>query len=232
MEPSVKGQLPKAYLRLDPLIDSHPDWPAMVALILWANRQLRRGYFRSLENIKKAIGKKRLQACIDRQDLVQLPDGSYHLVGWEEWQEGDHTVGERVRRCRDRRSIAVTSPLLDSKPPSEALGVKASGVEERIEQALVLSGSDKAPNGNGLTDEQKAEYASAVWEEFLKVSGQRGTRSITPLEYAALKRWMDAGIPLRVVLRGMADTKGKGRMLGYYNSSVQDAYEYHRQATA
>ena len=145
----MKGQLPRAYLRLDPLIDSHPDWPAMVTLILWANRQPRRGYFKSVHTIRKILGRKRLDACLARRDLAEQPDGTYYLIGWEEWQEGDLTVGDRVRRLRARRSIAVTPPLPERTSPSEASrrqGVKALGdispkeIPEKAKRAAAVEG--------------------------------------------------------------------------------------------
>lgn len=73
-------------------------------------------------------------------------------------------------------------------------------------------------------------YADDVWSAFLAKTGERVTRLMTPGEFETLKGWRDLGIPLRVVLRGIEDTRGRGRMLGYYNSSVLAAYESWRQA--
>lgn len=138
--------LPKVYLRLDPNLDAHADPEAMLKLMLWANRQPHRGRFRDLAVLRRVLGPKRLQAAIDRGDLREDEDGTgYYLAGWDEWQEGDHTVGERVARIRDRRKStrarqeapsnagaelqaverygAVTSPFPERKSPSEALGV-------------------------------------------------------------------------------------------------------------
>lgn len=123
-----RGQLPKAYLRLDPNADAHPDLDAMVRFMCWANRQPDRGRFKTLDVMRKLIGRKRLQACIDRGDVEQIPDGRWLLVAWDDWQEGDLTVGERVARLRDRRRYKVTNGTVTSTvtkplPPSEALGV-------------------------------------------------------------------------------------------------------------
>lgn len=82
----------------------------------------------------------------------------------------------------------------------------------------------------GVPSEQRPAYAEAVWDEFLRKSEHAVTRSISPGEYSTLTGWMDAGIPLAVILRGFKDTRGKGRMLGYFNSSVLEAYEKWRQA--
>jgi hypothetical protein len=146
----ARGQLPKAYLRMSPNLDAHPDPGAMVILMCWANRQLPRGHFKTLDALRGALGVKRLKQCLDRGDLVRRRNGRYYLDGWDEWQEGDFTVGERVARLRNRRKgdpdaggegplpvnkdvecngdVTVNaeaqgqdSPLLDRSSPSEAL---------------------------------------------------------------------------------------------------------------
>ena len=231
----MKGQLPKAYLRLDPLIDSHPDWAAMVTLVLWANRQPRRGYFKTLEVIRKLIGRRRLDACIARRDLAEQPDGTYYLLGWDDWQEGDFTVGERMRRYRNKHVTGtVTNAVTLPSPPSEAARQQGSkAVETEKQRAVSIADSEKPPDGNshGVPEDQRQEYAAEVWAEFLRVSGQRSTRMATAVEFDVLKRWMDAGVPLRIVLRGMADCVGKGaRSLAYFAPAVSDAVEKQRQA--
>ena len=83
-----------------------------------------------------------------------------------------------------------------------------------------------------MTPAQRTEYAEAVWEEFLLRSGQPATRSISPVEWYTLAGWMNAGIPLRVVLRGLEDTGRPGRALTYYRASVAQAAENWRKALA
>jgi hypothetical protein len=82
----------------------------------------------------------------------------------------------------------------------------------------------------GVPQEHRAEYANVVWLAFLEKSGQPPTRLMSPAEFGVLRGWMDAGIPLRVVLRALADTKGTGRVLGYFAPSVSDAFEHWRLA--
>lgn len=98
-----RGQLPKAYLRIDPNLDAtHPSPGDMVALLCAANRQPRRGLFKSSELAEKVLGRALYRRAIDRGDLIQRGETVY-LDGWEEWQEGDFTVGERMKRLRSRR---------------------------------------------------------------------------------------------------------------------------------
>lgn len=103
MADEARGQLPKAYLRIDPNLDStHPAPGDMVALLCAANRQPRRGYFKTEDVARMALGRQLLTRSVARGDLRKNGTG-YHVDGWDEWQEGDINVGERMRRLRDRR---------------------------------------------------------------------------------------------------------------------------------
>lgn len=100
--PRERGQLPKAYLRIDPNIDfTHPAPGDMVALICAANRQPKRGLFKSPEIARRVLGRGLFERSMKRGDLVQNGAGVY-VDGWQEWQEHDWTVGERMRRLRSR----------------------------------------------------------------------------------------------------------------------------------
>jgi len=101
--PRERGQLPKAYLRIDPNLDStHADPGAMVELLCAANRQPHRGRFKSPEVAIRVLGRAAYRLALARGDLVQNGHGLY-VDGWDEWQEHDWTVGERMRRLRLRR---------------------------------------------------------------------------------------------------------------------------------
>jgi len=103
MTDEKRGNLPKAYLRIDPNLDAtHPAPGDMVALLCAANRQPKRGYFKSPELAIVVLGRPLYRRCTDRGDLVILRTGVY-VDGWDEWQEGDVNVGERMRRLRARR---------------------------------------------------------------------------------------------------------------------------------
>lgn len=138
----TRGMLPKAYLRVDPNIDqTHPDnLDGFIRLLCAANRQPTRGQFRSRAVLDSLFGKTATDRLIKRKDVREGAGGTIVVPGWEGWQEGDHTVAERMRRLRDERNNGVTSaspddpssvtaPSLDSNSPSEAtrrLGNKAS----------------------------------------------------------------------------------------------------------
>lgn len=114
----------KAYLRMDPLIDerkshySPAQLGSFVKVLALASRQSNRGRFRSakaLVGTLPAAYAKHVDFLIAEGDLVVHPDGSLYFDGYDEWQEGDSTVGERMARLRNRhRNGAVTGGTADA----------------------------------------------------------------------------------------------------------------------
>jgi hypothetical protein len=101
----TRDGLPRAYLRIDPNIDQvYPELrSSIIGLLCAAHRQPDRGRFRDRRLVEALCGRAYVARAFDREDLVTLPDGRPYVDGWDEWQEGDVTVGERMRRMRDRR---------------------------------------------------------------------------------------------------------------------------------
>jgi hypothetical protein len=101
----------RAYLRLDPAFDerkeAYPDgaYRSLIAVFCMAETQTHRGRFRSVDYVKRLLGKhgRHVSYLIAQGDLIVLSDGRVYVVGWDEWQEGDVTVAERVQRIRTRR---------------------------------------------------------------------------------------------------------------------------------
>jgi hypothetical protein len=145
------SQYPKAYLRIDPNIDQvRTDLDSFLRLLCAANRQPRRGYFKSVDIARMVLGKSALHRATTSGDLVLCADGTLYVDGWTEWQEGDLNVGERMRRLRARkRNAGVTPPVTGTVtppspkriPPSEALGVLSSSNEEDGEPAVTRRGN-------------------------------------------------------------------------------------------
>ena len=149
------SQYPKAYLRIDPNIDQvRTDLDSFVRLLCAANRQPRRGYFKSEQIARMVLGKAALHKAVNGGDLTLCADGSLYVDGWTEWQEGDLNVGERMRRLRNRKRNAavtqgvtptVTEPSPKRIPPSEALrrqGVFSSSNEEEGEAVVTAAIAD------------------------------------------------------------------------------------------
>lgn len=102
----------RAYHRVDPLMDDRKGHytPAQLGTYLkvqlLAGRQSNRGRFRSVAALRSMLPgayARHVDFLVSEGDLVTGPDGCAYLDGWDEWQEGDITVGERMARLRNRR---------------------------------------------------------------------------------------------------------------------------------
>ncbi len=128
----------RAYLRLDPLFDEHkegyPDgaYAALVSTFCLAESQPARGRFRNLDYYRRLLGKRGRWArfLIDHDDVTILDDGRIYVVGWDEWQEGDWKVNERVDRIRHRRSRTV--PVTVAVTPDVTVPVTVDVTDGRI----------------------------------------------------------------------------------------------------
>lgn len=82
-----------------------------------------------------------------------------------------------------------------------------------------------------LTNGQREVYASHVWDAVV----QRRC-SVAPemssAEWHVLATWMDKGIPLRIVLRGIKDCTGTPRTLLCFRAAVEEAAHKWRRALA
>jgi hypothetical protein len=102
----------RAYHRVDPLMDerkghySPAQLGAFLKVQLLAGRQKHRGRFRSLEALRSTLPAKyatHLPFLVAEGDVVIQKDGCAYIDGWDEWQEGDVTVKERMAKLRNRR---------------------------------------------------------------------------------------------------------------------------------
>lgn len=84
-----------------------------------------------------------------------------------------------------------------------------------------------------MLPDDRIEYARIVWQEWLTRRQDNGMGFQTPAEWFLITQWMDAEIPLRIVLRGMRDCAGKigpRTQLTYIQSSVEEAARHWRLA--
>jgi hypothetical protein len=97
--------MPRAYLRIDPNLDvTQADPGSFIRLLCAAARQPDRGRFRDRALLDRAVGRAKTSRFIAAGDVSVQPDGRLYVEGWDEWQEGDYTVAERMRRMRHRRA--------------------------------------------------------------------------------------------------------------------------------
>lgn len=102
----------RAYHRVDPLMDerkSHytpAQFGAFLKVQLVAGRQAHRGWFRSIEALRMSLPAgyaRHVPFLVSEGDVKVGRDGRAHVDGWDEWQEGDLTVKERMARLRNKR---------------------------------------------------------------------------------------------------------------------------------
>ena len=133
----------RAYVRFDPAfferkaIEQHYPLAAVAALagcICLGESQTPRGHFRDERLLKALLGPagRWVAYLIERGDLVRPKgNGQLYLDGWEEWQEGDWQVKERMARVRNRKradsSVDVTVPTVTSRPSGAGRGGAESG---------------------------------------------------------------------------------------------------------
>jgi len=160
----------RAYLRLDPaffdrkVIDQRYPPGAIAALvgaICHAEHQPQRGRFRDERVLRSLLGpvSRWVPFLIEKRDLVKVRgrSGELYVDGWDEWQEGDWKVGERVARIRNREradstvtgeSVGVTPPVtadvtvdvtVPSPPPDSVTTVTSLSDGDR--QSVIDSGS-------------------------------------------------------------------------------------------
>jgi hypothetical protein len=114
----------RAYLRLDPdfferkVVEDRYPLPAALALIstlCLSEDQPQRGRFRNAKLLRVLLDGdpptglgKWVPYLIEHGDLIAQDRGVLYIDGWDEWQEGDWKVAERVARIRARKSGTAT----------------------------------------------------------------------------------------------------------------------------
>ena len=125
----------RAYLRLDPYAtDRKSDYPdgafrAFFETLCHAEQQPQRGRFRNRKLLAVLLEKRArwIPYLIERGDLVETESGKLYLDGWDEWQEGDVTVSERMKRLRSRQKGVTPTDTPTVTPPTVTLPSSGSG---------------------------------------------------------------------------------------------------------
>jgi hypothetical protein len=145
----------RAYHRVDPLMDERKSdytpaqFGAFLKVQLLAGRQGQRGAFRSRQALVGALPSayaRHVPFLVERRDLVERADGTLYVDGWEEWQEGDLTVRERMARLRNRhrnngRNGAVSQPSPTANA-TESLSLGGSKTRSGVGNSVGSSLSD------------------------------------------------------------------------------------------
>ena len=152
--------MPRSYLRLDPhfferkaLRQGYPPGAvaALVGCLCLAETQPERGRFRDRRLLGVMLGPcaRWIPFLVEHGDLVEQDAfPRLYIDGWDEWQEGDVTVRERMERMRNRPR-GVTPPVTHGV----TVPVTARRQTETVE-AVAVGGDnsgDVAPYTNGAT---------------------------------------------------------------------------------
>lgn len=113
----------RAYLRVDPALyerkleQGYPTAAigAYLGCLCMAESQTNRGRFRDQAVLRALLGKeggKWVAFLVDHGDLILEPSGRIYIDGWDEWQEGDWQVKERMQRVRGRKRVISSEPTV------------------------------------------------------------------------------------------------------------------------
>jgi hypothetical protein len=167
----------RAYLRVAPQLYERkvieqeyplPLFAAFVGMLCLAEHQPNRGRFRDVRVLRALLGPagRWVPELVSRGDIVFGKDGTVYVDGWDEWQEGDVTVGERVKRIRTRRRATpatvtpVTVPTVDT--PLSGSGGVSGGVTPPPQAGRRADGTNPRavgtnPRANGTSPRQERE---------------------------------------------------------------------------
>jgi hypothetical protein len=109
-------------------------------------------------------------------------------------EQAEH--GKRGGRPRLPKGYPLGEPLATYTPPAPAPA------------PVPAPAPTPAPSATVLDPDARKAFAREVWEAWCQKrgSGTSGAlRQMSPREWDLLARWMDAGTPLRIVLRGISD---------------------------
>ena len=182
----------RAYLRLDPnLPDEKAEYPdgayrAFVDTLCFAEHQPQRGRFRNAKLLAVLLEKRSrwIPYLIEHGDLITTESGALYVDGWDEWQEGDVTVSERMKRLRSRRKGVTPSDTPTVTPPTVTVPSERLAVGGK---RLANSGGGAPSNGDaepisfmGFRPKPRASLEAvkaqddAEWEKCAKCGTRRG----------------------------------------------------------
>ena len=162
----------RAYIRFSPrtfhekvVIDGYPPgaFAAFAAVLCMAEEQPERGRFRSERLLRLLLDEpedgvhvgwgKWVKYLLEHGDLVKQDRGVLYVVGWDEWQEGDFTVAERMRRMRQRRRNKRNG--VTPAPSPNRSGVTTDAITKDQGSLSGVSDSEPLPPPSGATDERE-----------------------------------------------------------------------------
>ncbi len=214
----------RAYLRLDPAFDErkadYPDGPyaALVACICLAETQPERGRFRSSTFLRALLGKRgrHLPYLIAHLDLIEVDGSRLYLDGWDEWQEGDWKVADRLERVRNKRSAAglrrngtgarATVPGVPSATDGATPSATVGATDDRLDSAGAGLTKLSAGAGSPAPPSLECEPALDAYQRFYPSLSKEALTFLDELSAEFGQEWTARAI-------GEAGQEGRGKLL-------------------
>ena len=160
----------RAYLRLDPnLPDRKADYPdgahrAYIDTLCFAEQQPQRGRFRNAKLLAVLLEKRArwIPYLIQHGDLIAYDDGKLYVDGWDEWQEGDVTVSERMKRLRSRQKGVTPTDTPTVTPATVSVPSSGGGSGKHSAEAEAARRSDGSPTMMGFRPKRPVPDPSDV----------------------------------------------------------------------
>jgi hypothetical protein len=152
--------MPRHYIRVDPqfyerkaLAQKYPPGAvaALVGCFCLAESQPTRGRFRDRKVLGVLLGPQArwIPFLIEHNDLLEREDlPRLYVDGWDDWQEGDVTVPERMARLRAKKARRTAGVTLLDTPEVTARDTPPVTGDRQTETVEAVSG-DKDKGGDG-----------------------------------------------------------------------------------
>lgn len=164
----------RAYLRLDPnLADMKAHYPdgafrAFVEVLCFAEQQPTRGVFRNRKLLAVLLDKRArwIPFLVERGDLLTMTTGHLIVEGWQEWQEGDWKVSERMSRVRNRErptpaTVTTATVATDTTDTPDTVTTPSSGGGKRSSGKQIAEAGAPRPTGK----KPHVVYDGRRWKE-------------------------------------------------------------------
>lgn len=167
-------------------------------------------------------------SIVEQDGLIWNPRVLEDLERAKQFSEEQAQLGRRGGLAKAKRSLSepLAYPRTTKTEPKPAVSVAVTNAVSNTNTRTEVTAPPKTP---------RELYCSELWAQWVKRRGGAAEPPWSSAEWDLACQWHDAGIPLRIVLRGLAEcngAKGAAKPLQYYRPAVDEAVARWRKATA
>lgn len=161
-------------------------------------------------------------------------------LGFRAEQSERGKLGGRPRKeatALDEDKPPVFTPKSPPAPAPAPAPFASASADAKRQPALPpaeASASPTAPPTRSLEPEERDRFWTAVWTAWCTKRGGNG-REPDGVEFALARRWLDSGVPLRIVLQGLEDCSSKNltpsKRLTYVGPAVDEEIDRWRRSS-